>query len=100
MEIYLGIVGIIVLYLVITGSRNRDPLNRKCAAEICEYLVTNSAHDPYAIRDIFMRNARYQKQATHVVSMVPALLIMNGIPRAAAMAVVPVLRSGAAMVPQ
>ena len=36
MEIILGIVAVAIAgYLVVNGKRNSDPLNRKCAAEIC-----------------------------------------------------------------
>lgn len=82
----------IVVYLFINGRRNVDPMNRKCAAEICEYLVSTAKPDPVAVREIFLRNARYQKQANHVVSMVPALLINGGVPKDVAMSFVPGLR--------
>jgi C4-dicarboxylate transporter len=36
MEIAIGLIVVVVIaYLIINGRRNSDPLNRKCAAEIC-----------------------------------------------------------------
>lgn len=100
MEIFLVIAAIIVLYLVVNGKRNSDPLNRKCAAEICELLTTKEEYTPQEIAEIFMNNARYNKQAGHVVSMVPALLIKAGYPREAAMNIVPLLRSAQMLIPK
>lgn len=101
MEILLGIVAIVVLYLVVNRSRNSDPLNRKCAAEICELLVSGQEEiTPEQIAEIFKQNARYQKQASHIVSMVPALLINAGYPKEAAMATVPMLRAAQMLVPR
>lgn len=86
-------------YLLLNGKRNSDPLNRKCAAEICEYVAGPGDISIEGIRDIFMRNARYKKQANHVVSMVPVLLIKAGYPKDVAMGVVPLLREAASEVP-
>lgn len=47
MEIAVAIVALLIGgYLVINGKRNSDPLNRKCAAEICEYLVASGNPQP------------------------------------------------------
>lgn len=101
MEILLGIAAaVVVIYLIVNGSRNRDPHNRKCAAEICEYLTSRDEFDPMEIQQIFMNNARYQKQANHIVSMVPVLLIKAGYPKDAAMAIVPMVRSAAMLLPK
>lgn len=82
----------IAFYLFLNGRRNADPMNRKCAAEICEYLVSTAEPDPLAVREIFMRNARYQKQANHIVSMVPVQLMSGGLTKQEAMNFVPGLR--------
>lgn len=95
-----GVILLVVLYGVINGSRNSDPMNRKCAAEICEYLTSRDEFDPVEIQAIFKEHARYQKQANHVASMVPALLINAGIPRDAAMQIYPLVKSAAAMQPR
>ncbi len=95
-----GIGAIIGLYLFVNGSRNSDPLNRKCAAEICEYVTSAEDIDPERISEIFKEHARYQKQANHIVSMVPTLLIKAGYPQDAAMSIVPVIRSAAMMQPR
>ena len=100
MEIIIAIVAVIVLYLIINRMRNRDPLNRKCAAEICELLTSEEEISPDQIAEIFMRNARYNKQAGHIVSMVPALLIETGYPKEAALSTVPLLRSAQMLVPK
>lgn len=100
MEIILVIAALIVLYLIVNGKRNADPLNRKCAAEICELLTSKDECTPQEIAEIFMNNARYNKQAGHVVSMVPALLIKAGYPREAAMSIVPQLRTAQMLVPK
>jgi hypothetical protein len=101
MELLLiGAAVLIVSYLIINGRRNSDPLNRKCAAEICELLVSDSKVTPETIAGVFMRNARYQKHANHIVSMVPALLDKAGCPREFAFSVVPLLRQAAAMIPR
>jgi len=100
MEIFLVIVALVVLYLVVNRKRNSDPLNRKCAAEICELLTSKDECSPQEIAEIFMNNARYKKQAGHVVSMIPALLIKTGYPRDAAMSIVPLLRSAQMLVPK
>ncbi|MEX2327981.1 MAG: hypothetical protein WD558_09640 [Pseudomonadales bacterium] len=90
----------VVIYLIVNRMRNTDPLNRKCAAEICEYLTTKEDCSPDEIAEIFMRNARYNKQAGHIVSMVPALLIHAGYPRESAMNIVPLLRAAQMLVPK
>ncbi len=100
MEVLVGIAVIVILYLVVNGKRNSDPLNRKCAAEICEYLTTREEFDPLEICEIFETHARYQKQAKHIVSMVPALLINAGYPKDAAMAIVPLLQLAAFSLPK
>jgi hypothetical protein len=101
MEIAIGLIAVVVIaYLIINGRRNSDPLNRKCAAEICEYLATAKAPDPADLHAIFMTNARYQAQAMHVVSMVPVLLIKAGYPKDAAMNVAPLIRAVAITLPK
>jgi hypothetical protein len=89
-----------LFYLFKNGSRNNDPLNRKCAAEICDYLTSAEIPSPDEIRDIFIKNARYKVQANHVLSMVPPLLINAGMPKHVAMSVVPLLRSAVSLVPE
>lgn len=91
--------GLVVLYLIINGRRNADPLNRKCAAEICEYLVMEREPTALAIAQIFLANARYRKSANHIVSMVPAILIKNGFAKNLAFGTVPLLRQAAMLVP-
>jgi len=95
-----GVVLLVVLYGVVNGTRNSDPLNRKCAAEICEYLTSKEEFNPVEIQAIFQEHARYQKQANHVASMVPVLLMNYGIPKDAAMQVYPLVKSAAAMQPR
>lgn len=97
MEILVAILGIliatIIFYLLRNYRRNSDPLNRKCASEICQSIVENGYVDPVEIERIFRQNARYRKQALHVVSMVPTLLQMYGCPREFAMSTVMGLQS-------
>ena len=101
MEIIAGvIVAIIVIYLITNGRNNSDPLNRKCAAEICELLVSKGDVTPEEIASIFISNARYNKQAGHIVSMVPALLIKAGLQKDGAMSIVPLLRAAQMLVPK
>jgi hypothetical protein len=101
MEIVIGLIAVFIVgYLIINGRRNSDPLNRKCAAEICEYVTQSSEADPAKIHAIFMNNARYQKQGLHVVSMVPALLIKAGYPKDASMGIAPLLRMVALNLPK
>ena len=101
MEILIGLVAVVVVgYLIINGRRNSDPLNRKCAAEICEYLATTREPNPAQIHAIFMSNARYQKQGLHVISMIPVLLMNGGYPKEAAMGVANMLRPIALSLPQ
>ena len=101
MEIFLVLLGLLVGgYLLLNWKRNSDPLNRKCAAEICEYVTSSPQISVEEIREIFMRNARYKAQANHVLSMVPVLLIKAGYPKDASMNVVPILRAAAAMIPR
>jgi hypothetical protein len=90
----------VILYLIINGSRNSDPLNRKCAAEICQYLTNTSNPDPIEIAEIFLANARYKNQANHIVSMVPDLLIRLGVSEDAAMGFVPIMRAAAQIIPK
>lgn len=100
MEILAVLFGIVVIYLVINGKRNSDPLNRKCAAEICEYLVSKEECSPDEIAEIFINNARYNKQAGHIVSMVPTLLIKAGYPKDEAMNTLPLLRAAQILTPK
>ena len=81
--IWLGIAigASVVVYLIFNGRRNSDPMNRKAAAEICDYLVSpGSQSDPSEIAQILMDNARYRSHARHIASMVPVLLNKAGIP--------------------
>lgn len=94
------IVGVVSTYLYVNSKRNSDPMNRKCAAEICEYLVSTDRPDPLFVRDIFVQNARDHKQANHIVSMVPQLLVNAGIPRQAALSIVSALRQAADSIPR
>lgn len=72
---------LVVGYGIINGRRNADPLNRKAAAEICEYLTgPGEQSDPVEIARILQNNARYRRQAKHVASMVPVLLKEAGVP--------------------
>ncbi len=96
----IAVVALVVLYLVVNGKRNSDPLNRKCAAEICEYLVASGAPNVEGVQEIFMRNARYQAQANHVLSMVPTLLMRVGYSFENAQGVVPLLREAVALIPR
>ena len=101
MEFFIGAIVLLVGgYLLRNWKRNSDPLNRKCAAEICEYLASSPDIVVQQIRDIFLRNVRYNIQANHVLSMVPALLIKAGYPKDMAMGIVPDLRAAAAMIPR
>ncbi|MFB6447604.1 hypothetical protein [Bradyrhizobium tunisiense] len=100
-EIFLAVVALVVGgYFFLNWKRNSDPLNRKCAAEICEYVTSAPQINVEDIHAIFMRNARYRAQANHVLSMVPALLIRAGYPKDASMGVVPILRAAAAIIPR
>ena len=94
-----GIAGLVILYLFINGKRNSDPLNRKCAAELCEYFMTEGALDVDEVRRIFKTNARYKSQANHVLSMVPPLLMNAGYPKEVALTVVPLLRAAVYEIP-
>jgi hypothetical protein len=47
-----------------------------------------------------MAHARYRKQANHILSMVPQLLMNAGYSKDKALLVVPLLRQAAAMVPE
>lgn len=100
MEVLGVIVAIIAIYLVVNRKRNSDPLNRKCAAEICTLIVSGDNVTSEEIAEIFMSNARYNKQAGHIVSMVPALLIEEGLPKNFAMSTVPLLRTAQMMIPK
>ncbi|MFK0691582.1 hypothetical protein ACFX5Q_25765 [Mesorhizobium sp. IMUNJ 23033] len=94
------VLGLIGWYLLRNGRRNGDPLNRKCAAEICEYLTHSEQVNASGIAEIFMRNARYRTQARHVVSMVPAILIKAGYPSEQSMSFVPIMFQAAALIPE
>ena len=100
MEFGIVVLIVVIIYLSINGKRNSDPLNRKCAAEICELLTNNDECTPEEIARLFMNNARYNKQANHIVSMIPPLLMKSGYPRDVAMGVVPLLRSAQTLVPR
>lgn len=103
MEFLLVIGAIVVLYLIVNGKRNSDPLNRKCAAEICDFLVDNVGNEectPENIAEIFTNNARYYKQAGHIVSMIPPLLMQAGISKSSALSIVPLLRSAQELIPR
>lgn len=101
MEILITLLVLVVGgYLLINGKRNNDPLNRKCAAEICLYVTSSTEPEVEEVYKIFMQNARYKTQANHVLSMVPALLIKAGYPKADSMSVVPLLRAAVAMIPR
>lgn len=96
MELFgIVLVSIVLAYLVLNKSRNSDPLNRKCASEICYYLVNSDELDLTEITLIFDEHARYQKQALHIASMIPSLLISEGVPSKDAMALVPLLQAAA-----
>jgi hypothetical protein len=71
----------IIIYLIVNYRRNSDPLNRKTASEICRSVVEHEFVDHDLVEKIFRENARYQKQASHVASMIPKLLQINGCPR-------------------
>jgi hypothetical protein len=94
------ILGVVAWYLLRNGKRNGDPLNRKCAAEICEYLTGSDQLSASDIAEIFMRNARYRTQARHIVSMVPAILIKAGYPREQSTSFVPIMYQAAALIPE
>ncbi|MCP5163337.1 MAG: hypothetical protein H6999_10205 [Hahellaceae bacterium] len=97
----IGGIGLLFIILMLkNGARNNDPLNRKCAADICEYLTSKENFEPIEIAEIFKENARYQAQANHITSMVPLLLMKAGYPRDAAMAVVPLLKSAVLLIPK
>jgi hypothetical protein len=78
----LGAIALLVIaYGVRNGRRNADPLNRKAAAEICEYLTSEGgSSNPADIAAILRGNARYRGNARHIASMVPVLLKEAGIP--------------------
>jgi len=97
----IGGISLLVLVLMLkNGSRNNDPLNRKCAADICEYLTSRENFEPIEIAEIFKEHARYQAQANHITSMVPLLLMKAGYPKGAAMAIVPLLKSAVLIIPK
>jgi len=59
-----AIATLVVMYMVRNGQRNADPLNRKAAAEICEYLTSpGKESDPHEIAQILQSNARYRTLA-------------------------------------
>ena len=97
----IGCIGLLLIFLMLrNGVRNHDPLNRKCAAEICEYLTTRENHDLVEIAGIFKRNARYKSQAIHIASMVQMLLMKAGYPKDAAIAIFPLLKSATLLIPK
>jgi D-glycero-D-manno-heptose 1,7-bisphosphate phosphatase len=88
-------------YLSLNWKRNSDPLNRKCAAEICECLTSSPGMVSFdEIHEIFRRNARYKLHANHVLSMVPGLLMKGGYPKREAINVVSLLRVVVASIPR
>jgi hypothetical protein len=80
--------------------RNKNPHNRKCTAEICQYLVSTPNAEPAVIFDIFMSNARYRSQAQHVATMVPRALVQAGHDSKGAWSLVPMLMAIASQVPK
>lgn len=98
--ILVAVVAIIAFFIWNNGKRNSDPLNRKCAAELCEYITAAGKIEPDEIREIFMRNARYNTDANHVATMVPVLLINAGYPRDQAMSIFPLLQSITQTIPR
>lgn len=91
---------VVVVYLFRNGRKNGDPLNRKAAAEICEYLVSTNEPEIWQIVSIYMENARYRKDARHIASMVPALLTNAGVDRSAALGTHKHLLEAANLVPR
>ena len=93
---------VLFLHMLWFGRKNSDPLNRKAAAEICEYLTDKAqgAIDLQAIAEIFMRNARYRAQALHVASMIPILLENTGYPKELAKHAMLRVAEAARMVPK
>jgi len=79
------LVALLGLYVIRNGSRNSDPMNRRCAAELCELAVSRFEEDIDGFKVeallIFDAHNRYQSQAMHVASMVAPLLIRAGYPR-------------------
>jgi|GEM_PF-3442651 len=100
MEILGIILAVVVIYFVSNGKRNSDPLNRKCAAELCEIFVSQEDISLEEIVYVFTSNARFHKQAGHVISMVPPLLIRGGYPKEFAMSTLPLLRAAQATLPK
>lgn len=86
------LVAAFVGYGMINGSRNNDPMNRKCASELCHYFVNADIPDSDEIYGIFRSNARYKTQANHVLSMDPIILMKAGCPKDAAISTVPFMR--------
>ena len=72
-------------YIIRNGSRNSDPLNRACSAELCHLALDYDRMGDQTYRDlalqIFEKHHRYQKQALHCATMVPVLLMKNGLSR-------------------
>lgn len=99
MEVVIGIAALIVGYLFLNGRRNRNPLNRKCALEICRYLTEDGPVSVEGLRQIFLQNARCKSQANHVLSMVPPLLMDAGFRQEEAMSCVPLLRAAISELP-
>ena len=101
MEMVIAALGLgVAAYVFVTGQRNRDPLNKKCAIEIADYLVSSDALEPDDIYQIFKRNGRFQTQARHVASMVADLLTRQGCPTAEVSDIVPLVRAAASRIPQ
>lgn len=98
--IILILAGFALFYFFRNGRRNSDPLNRKCAAEICSLLVEKDDVEIEGIIEIFQRNARYQSQALHVCSMVPPLLIRAGYPRQQSIGYFALLKAAASVLPK
>lgn len=87
-------------YLFKNGRRNSDPLNRKCAAEICTLLIEKEDVQIEDVVEVFQENARYRTNAIHICSMVPPLLIKAGFPRQQAMACYGSLKVAASALPK
>jgi hypothetical protein len=95
-----GIAALVVAYLVVNARRNSDPLNRKCAAEICAYLTQEGPVRVDVLRQIFLHNARYKSQAKQVLSMVRSRLKRVGLKGEEAMSRVRLLRAVVSEIPR
>ncbi|PSJ57408.1 hypothetical protein C7I85_22755 [Mesorhizobium soli] len=89
------------LCFIRNGNEKSEPLNRKAAGEILEYLSAPIyfPSDPLEIATIFRRNARRFDQARYIASIVTSLLIDAGATRQAAMAAHAKIMAGAILLP-